>query len=282
MECIERTVLDNLMQDAAAIRLGAAIVALVAMALWETVVPRRPRLHGRRARWPANFGIAVIDTVILRVILAGGAVAFAIFCTAHRWGFFNLLALPRWLAIVLTIVALDLIIYLQHVMFHAVPALWRLHRMHHTDLDFDVTTGIRFHPLEIALSMGLKLFAIAALGAPAAGVLAFEVLLNATSTFNHANVAIPTAADALLRRFLVTPDMHRVHHSVVVRETNSNFGFNLPWWDWILGTYREAPQAGQLGMTIGIAELNDARELGLWRMLVQPWRARPGDYPING
>jgi sterol desaturase/sphingolipid hydroxylase (fatty acid hydroxylase superfamily) len=270
------------MKDEPAIRLIAALAILIAMALWEAAAPRRPRMHARGARWPANLGVALIDAAIVRVIVPGGAVGFAIFCAAHRWGFFNVFAPPAWLAIVLTVVALDFIIYLQHVMFHAVPALWRIHRMHHSDLDFDVTTGVRFHPIEIALSMGIKLFSVAALGTPAAGVLAFEVLLNATSTFNHANANISPARDAILRLFVVTPDMHRVHHSVVVRETNSNFGFNLPWWDRLLGTYRAAPEASHLGMTIGIAELHDARELGMLRMLVQPWRGSPGEYPING
>ena len=224
----------------------------------------------------------MLNTLIVRAIVPGGAAAFAVYCTAHRWGVLNAIALPRWIAIVAAVVALDLIIYLQHVMFHAIPVLWRIHRMHHTDLDFDVTTGVRFHPIEIALSMGIKLLAIAAMGASASAVVAFEVLLNATSTFNHANAAMAPARDAVLRMFVVTPDMHRVHHSTVVRETNSNFGFNLPWWDRLLGTYRAAPAAGHEGMTIGIAELRDQSELRLWRMIVQPWRADPGEYPISG
>src|SRR6266852_355113 len=167
-------------------------------------------------------------------------------------------------------------------MFHAVPILWRVHRMHHADLDFDVTTGIRFHPVEIVISMGLKLAAVALFGTPAAGVLAFEVLLNATSMFNHSNIDIPKGRDAILRMFAVTPDMHRVHHSIVVRETNSNFGFNLPWWDRLLGTYRAQPEAGHDAMTIGIEQFREARELRLERMLTQPWRGGTGAYPING
>ncbi|MDN3721932.1 sterol desaturase family protein [Roseibium salinum] len=177
--------------------------------------------------------------------------------------------------------ALDLAIYLQHVMFHAVPALWRLHRMHHADLEFDVTTGLRFHPVEILLSMGIKLGVVMALGPPAVAVLVFEVLLNGTSMFNHSNVRIPAAIDRVLRLFVVTPDMHRVHHSIHPNETNSNFGFNLPWWDRLLGTYRPQPREGHETMTIGIEEFRTRRDLWLDRMLVQPLVGRANHYPIN-
>ena len=176
---------------------------------------------------------------------------------------------------------MDFAIYLQHVLFHAVPALWRLHRMHHADLDIDVTTGARFHPIEILLSMGIKLGVVAALGIPAVAVLAFEVLLNATSMFNHTNMRIPAGVDRVLRWFVVTPDMHRVHHSILPRETNSNFGFNLPWWDRLFGTYKPQPAAGHDGMTIGIEQFRDARELRLDRMLAQPFRRDPGRYPLG-
>jgi sterol desaturase/sphingolipid hydroxylase (fatty acid hydroxylase superfamily) len=179
------------------------------------------------------------------------------------------------------VVALDLAVYLQHVMFHAVPALWRVHRVHHSDLDFDVTTGARFHPIEIGLSMLIKLGAVAALGASALALLAFEVLLNATSMFNHGNVRVSHKLDRYLRWFVVTPDMHRVHHSILVQETNSNFGFNLPWWDWLLGTYRDQPAAGHEAMTIGIEQFRDARELRLDRMLLQPFRGPTGAYAIT-
>jgi sterol desaturase/sphingolipid hydroxylase (fatty acid hydroxylase superfamily) len=182
---------------------------------------------------------------------------------------------------VLGVILLDLAIYLQHVLFHAVPALWRLHRMHHADLEFDVTTGTRFHPIEILLSMGIKLGVVAAFGMPAVSVLIFEVLLNATSMFNHGNVRIPLSVDRVLRWIVVTPDMHRVHHSISPRETNSNFGFNLPWWDRLFGTYRDQPAAGHEGMTIGIEQFRDPRELRLDRMLVQPFRGEAGRYPIG-
>jgi sterol desaturase/sphingolipid hydroxylase (fatty acid hydroxylase superfamily) len=183
--------------------------------------------------------------------------------------------------VAVAIVVLDLAVYLQHVLFHAVPALWRLHRMHHADLDFDVTTGNRFHPIEIVLSMVWKLTIVFALGAPALAVLAFEVVLNATAMFNHGNVRIPKRLDRWLRWLVVTPDMHRVHHSVVPSETNSNFGFNLPWWDRLFGTYRAAPAAGQEAMTIGIEQFRDPRELGLGHMLTQPFRGDDRLYPLG-
>jgi sterol desaturase/sphingolipid hydroxylase (fatty acid hydroxylase superfamily) len=264
------------------IRLGVFAAVLFAMALWEAIAPRRTRSFARAARWPANLGISILDSIAVRIMLPLGAVGFAGFCAARGWGLMNVVTIPKCFTLIVSAVMLDLVIYLQHVMFHAVPALWRVHRMHHSDLDFDVTTGVRFHPIEIAISMGLKLAAIAALGTPAVGVLAFEVLLNATSLFNHGNVAIPPGADAVIRRLIVTPDMHRVHHSIVVRETNSNFGFNLSWWDRLFGTYRAQPAAGHLGMSIGIEDFRDPRELNLGRMLVQPWRGTPGAYPING
>ena len=182
---------------------------------------------------------------------------------------------------VASVVILDLAIYLQHVLFHAVPALWRLHRMHHADLEFDVTTGVRFHPIEIMLSMLIKLAVVGALGAPPLSVLIFEVLLNATSMFNHGNVRIPLAIDRVLRWLVVTPDMHRVHHSILARETNSNFGFNLPWWDRLFGTYRAQPAAGHEAMTIGIEQFRDPRELRLDRMLLQPFRGDAGRYPLG-
>ena len=189
--------------------------------------------------------------------------------------------MPAWAGIIVSVIVLDLAIYLQHVLFHAVPALWRLHRMHHADLEVDVTTGLRFHPVEILLSTGIKLAVVAAVGAPAAAVLIFEILLNATSIFNHSNVRVSADVDRILRWFVVTPDMHRVHHSILRRETNSNFGFNLPWWDRLLGTYRAQPAAGHAAMTLGIEQFRDPRELGLDRMLLQPFRGDAGGYPLG-
>ena len=207
--------------------------------------------------------------------------ANALVAEAQGWGLFNALAAPWWVALVGSVIVLDLAIYLQHVLFHAVPALWRLHRVHHADLEFDVTTGLRFHPVEILLSMGIKLAVVVALGPPAVAVLIFEVVLNATAMFNHGNVRLPAYVDRVARWVVVTPDMHRVHHSVRPDETNSNFGFNLPWWDRLLGTYRAQPADGHEGMTIGIEQFRQARELWLDRMLIQPLRGPASGYPIN-
>ena len=209
------------------------------------------------------------------------AVGLALLAQTRGFGLFNVIAAPAWIGVAASVVILDLAIYLQHVLFHAVPALWRLHRMHHADLEFDVSTGLRFHPIEILLSMLIKFAVVAALGAPALLVLIFEVLLNASSMFNHANIRIPLGVDRILRWLVVTPDMHRVHHSILARETNSNFGFNLPWWDRLFGTYRPQPAAGHEAMTIGIEQFRDPRELWLDRMLAQPFRGGVGEYPLG-
>ncbi len=254
------------------IRVAFFLGVFVVVAAWEAMAPRRERQLPRRARWPANLGIVALNTALVRLLLPTTAVAFALLGEQRGWGLLNNLDLPHWLAIVLAVVALDLAIYLQHVLFHAVPLLWRLHRMHHADLDIDVTTGARFHPIEIATSMVLKLAAIAALGAPAEAVLIFEILLNATAMFNHANLRLPAGLDRGLRWIVVTPDMHRVHHSIVRQETNSNFGFNLPWWDRLFGTYRAQPAAGHEAMTIGIEQFRSPGEQRFDRMLTQPFR----------
>lgn len=272
---------EFLMDNEPTVRLGFFFGILVVMALWEVAAPRRDRSHSRALRWPSNLGIVVLNTVVLRLLFPTAAVGFAAWGASAGWGLFNNLALPAWLEFLAAVALLDLAIYLQHVMVHAVPALWRLHRMHHADLDFDVTTGARFHPVEIVLSMGIKFMVISALGPAAVAVLIFEVLLNATAMFNHGNVRIPASLDRVLRLFVVTPDMHRVHHSVVVRETNSNFGFNLPWWDRLFGTYRAQPVAGHEGMTIGIGQFREPRELWLDRMLIQPLLGRTGGYAIG-
>ena len=242
-----------------AIRLAAFAGVFAVMAAWEWIVPRRKQAIGRTWRWPNNLGVVVVDALFVRILFPTAAVGLALIAEAQGFGLFNMVAFPWWIAVVLSMVILDLAIYLQHVLFHAVPALWRLHRMHHADLDIDVTTGLRFHPIEIVLSILIKFAVIAVLGAPAAAVLIFEVLLNATSMFNHSNVRIPAGIDRVLRWFVVTPDMHRIHHSILSRETNSNFGFNLPWWDHLLGTYRAQPEAGHEGMTIGIEQFRDPR-----------------------
>ncbi|TAN08228.1 MAG: sterol desaturase family protein [Rhodanobacteraceae bacterium] len=270
-----------LLTHASAVRLAAFAGIFAVMAVWEVLAPRRRQTLGRWRRWPANLGVVVIDSLLVRLIFPMAAIGVAAFAGVHGWGLFHALGAPGWLAVAASLLLLDLAIYLQHVMLHAVPLLWRLHRMHHTDLEFDLTTGARFHPLEILLSLAIKLGVIVALGTPAVAVLAFEVLLNATSMFNHANARLPLRLDAVLRWILVTPDMHRVHHSWYPNETNSNFGFNLPWWDRLFGTYRAQPRDGHIGMTIGINQFRDPRELRLDRMLWQPVRGPVGSYPIT-
>jgi sterol desaturase/sphingolipid hydroxylase (fatty acid hydroxylase superfamily) len=237
------------------IRLGAFFGVFALMAVWETAAPRRARLLPRRVRWLHNLALLVLNSVIVRLLFPVAAVGFAVLAAKHGWGLLNAFEVPFWWAFALSVIALDCAIYLQHVMFHAVPLLWRLHRVHHADADVDVTTGARFHPIEILLSMLIKFAAIAVLGAPAAAVLAFEVLLNGTAMFNHANLRLPGAADRFLRWMLVTPEMHRIHHSIEAQETNSNFGFNLPWWDRLFGTYRARARLPQESMAIGVKGL---------------------------
>ena len=268
---------ESLIESEAWIRLACFSTIFVVMAVWELAAPRRPRSIGRSARWPGNILVVVIDTVVVRILLPTSAVTVALAVDAQGWGLLQLVTLPLWVAALLSVVLLDLAIYAQHVVFHYVPVLWRLHRMHHADIDIDVTTGARFHPVEILLSMCIKFALIVILGAPAVGVLIFEVILNATAMFNHSNVNVSTRIDRWLRCLVVTPDMHRVHHSIVGRETNSNFGFNLPWWDRIFSTYRAQPAAGHQAMTIGIEQFRDPRELRIDRMLLQP--LRPGSPP---
>jgi sterol desaturase/sphingolipid hydroxylase (fatty acid hydroxylase superfamily) len=272
----------DLLRHECAFRLGAFGGILVLMALWEALAPRRRPTVARPPRWASNLGLVAVSSAAVRLLVPAGAVGMALLAEARGWGLLNIASLPPWLAVVLSVVALDLVIYLQHVMFHAVPLLWRLHMVHHADLDVDATTGVRFHTIEILLSMGIKMAAVALLGAPAVAVLCFELLLNATSMFNHANARLPAWLDRALRLVLVTPDMHRVHHSALPRETNSNFGFNLPWWDFLFGTYRAQPAAGHERMTLGLEHLRDERRADrLDWMLLLPFVAPEGDYPVN-
>jgi sterol desaturase/sphingolipid hydroxylase (fatty acid hydroxylase superfamily) len=269
------------MASEALVRLAAFSAVFAAVALWELAAPRRPPVFSRRERWPHNLSLFLVDAIVLRVLAPGAAVAVALLAQERGWGFLNLFALAPALAFVVAVVLLDLVIYFQHVMFHAVPALWRLHRVHHADLDFDLTTGTRFHPIEILISVVIKCSAVAAIGASPAAVLVFEVLLNATAMFNHANASLPRAVERWLRWLLVTPDMHRLHHSVEYDESSSNFGFNLPWWDRLFGTYRAQPRLGHDAMTIGVDAFRSADDLRLDQLLIQPFRNTPGQYPIN-
>jgi sterol desaturase/sphingolipid hydroxylase (fatty acid hydroxylase superfamily) len=264
------------------VRLGFFFGVFAVMAAWEMLAPRRALRVSKLVRWGNNLALVFLNSVLLRLLFPAAAVGMAAFAAEQGWGIFNYVAVPAAVAIVASVIALDFVIYLQHVMVHAVPALWRLHRVHHADMDFDVTTGARFHPLEIILSMLIKFATIAVLGPPVVAVVIFEVLLNATAMFNHSNVRMPGALDRVLRWLVVTPDMHRVHHSVEDDEANSNFGFNLPWWDRLFGTYRDQPRAGHQAMTIGIHKYRTPRQVAwLPGMLVLPFIGRISSYAIN-
>jgi sterol desaturase/sphingolipid hydroxylase (fatty acid hydroxylase superfamily) len=264
-----------------AIRFGFFIGIFLAVALGELAAPRRHLTTSKTSRWFANIGIVVINTAAVRFLFPVAAVGMAVIATQKNWGLFNNIAIPYWASVVLSVVILDFAIYLQHIMFHAVPVFWRLHMMHHADLDFDLTTGTRFHPIEIVISMVIKMAVVYLIGAPALAVIIFEVLLNGTSMFNHSNLFIPVWTDRVLRLFVVTPDMHRVHHSVLDFETSSNFGFNLPWWDRLMGTYRAQPNLGHEGMTIGLNQFRDPTRLTLLQMLALPFTGESGNYPAS-
>ncbi len=264
------------------IRLSAFFGIFAGMALWEVLEPRRRLQVSKGRRWVSNLGLVVFNSLLLRLLFPAAAVGMAAFASQRGWGLFNVAELPFWLAVVFSVVLLDLVIYLQHVMVHAVPALWRLHRVHHADPDFDLTTGARFHPFEIILSMLIKFAAIAAFGPPVVAVVIFEVALNGMAMFNHGNVSLPPRLDRVVRWLLVTPDMHRVHHSVEADETNSNFGFNLALWDRLMGTYRAQPRRGHDAMEIGLRSLPDPQiTTRLPSMLMLPFRQLDDNYPIN-
>ena len=263
------------------IRMSFFFGIFLIMAIWELVAPRRVLSVSKSKRWLNNLGIVFLNSFIVRLIFPTAAVGMALLAQERSWGLFNNFDLPYLVIVALSVIALDMMIYLQHVMVHAVPALWRLHRMHHADTDIDVTTGSRFHPIEIILSMLIKFSAIVVLGAPVVAVLIFEVLLNATAMFNHSNVKLPATLDRLLRILIVTPDMHRVHHSINDFETNSNFGFNLSIWDRLFGTYQAQPVEGHTNMTIGIKQFRDTKWLSLPRLLLIPFVGGEGNYSIN-
>lgn len=268
------------MSSAAAIRLAFFFGILALIAIWEVAAPRRRLQNPKALRWASNLGVVALYVALVRLIFP--VLPEGVSHDDGGLGLFGYLGLSYWPSFVAGVVLLDFVIYLQHVMFHAVPLLWRFHMMHHADLDFDVTTGLRFHPVEIILSTVLKLGAVVVLGPPVLAVVVFEVLLNGTAMFNHGNIRIPLGVDRIARLFVVTPDMHRVHHSVSIRETNSNFGFNLPWWDRLLGTYRAQPAKGHLEMTIGLSHIREgSRCLNLAGMLALPFTGAAGAYPIG-
>ncbi len=264
------------------IRLSFFLGTFTLVAIAEVLYPRRRLTVSKAVRWVNNLSLVVLNTVVLRLLFPAAAVGMATFAQDSGWGVLNYYQPPFILAVAISVVAMDMIIYLQHVMVHAVPALWRLHMVHHVDPDFDVTTGSRFHPLEIILSMLIKFATIATLGPPVVAVVIFEVLLNTTAMFNHGNLYLPRGLDRVLRWFVVTPDMHRVHHSVIPAETNSNFGFNLPWWDRIFGTYRDQPKTGHAEMTIGIGGFNQPTQVSwLPGMLALPFIRNAAGYAIG-
>lgn len=275
--------MDTLIQFEAPLRFGLFLGFFIMLAIAETFAPRRELLVPKGKRWLANLGILFINSVLVRVIAPAAAIGVALFTEQRGIGLLYSVEWPLLLKITIAVIALDLAIYLQHVMFHAVPLLWRLHRVHHADLDFDVTTGVRFHPVEILLSLGIKAAVIFVIGAPVVAVLLFEVLLNLTAMFNHSNIRVPVALDAVMRLFVVTPDMHRVHHSLECDETNTNFGFNLPWWDRLFGTYRGQPRLGHEGMIIGTPAFSDEKQCAtLGGILRMPFVQRTGDAAVRG
>ena len=264
------------MEAEAWIRLATFAFVFGAVAVWESAAPRRKALYTRSTRWPHNLGLLLADVVVLRLLAPGAAIGVALAAEEGGWGLLNAVSLPWWMAVPVGVVLLDLVIYLQHVMFHAAPTLWRLHRVHHADLDFDVTTGTRFHPVEILISTLVKCAAVAAIGASPAAVLVFEVLLNATAMFNHANASLPWWVERWARWLVVTPDMHRVHHSMLDDESSSNFGFSLPWWDRLFGTYKAQPKLGHDAMTIGVDAFRSRKDVRLDQLLIQPFQNMPG------
>ncbi|MGY8814630.1 MAG: sterol desaturase family protein [Gammaproteobacteria bacterium] len=264
------------------IRVVSFLSIFIVMAILELLFPRRKLIVSKCVRWANNLGLVIFNSIILRLLFPAAAVGVASFVELQQWGLITFYKVPFSLSLLLTIVVMDFVIYLQHVMFHAVPLLWRIHRVHHADLDYDVTTGARFHPIEILLSMLIKFITILVLGPPVIAVVIFEVVLNMTAMFNHSNVRLPLMVDKILRCFVVTPDMHRVHHSIEDDEANSNFGFNLSWWDRLFATYKDQPRAGHEDMVIGIHHYRDPKQVDqLPGMLALPFIGTISNYAIN-
>jgi sterol desaturase/sphingolipid hydroxylase (fatty acid hydroxylase superfamily) len=253
------------------VRISIFLLVLIIMSGLELAIPRRQATISKSLRWLSNLSIVVLNTALLRLTLPLTAVQVAIIAQQYHWGLFNLVSIPFWASVLLSVIILDCLIYWQHIIFHRVAWFWQLHKVHHADLDFDVTTGLRFHPIEIILSMVIKILAVILLGCPPVGVVIFEVILNASSMFNHSNIYINSQLDRSLRLWIVTPDMHRVHHSNMALETNSNYGFNLPWWDYLFGTYRSQPQLGHEKMKIGLPKFATNKVAYLHWMLALPW-----------
>ncbi|PIV20320.1 MAG: fatty acid hydroxylase [Deltaproteobacteria bacterium CG03_land_8_20_14_0_80_45_14] len=263
------------------IRLGVFFGILVVMFLWELIAPRRPLTTSKITRWFSNLGLVLIESIVVRLVFPTALAGITLLVQQRGWGLFNQFELPYLLKIIFSVLILDFVIYLQHIMFHSVPLFWRLHMVHHTDMDIDVTTGVRFHPVEIILSLGIKMIVVILIGAPLAAALIFEIILNGTSMFNHGNVRYSQNIDSILRLLVVTPEMHRVHHSTIRWETNSNLGFNFPWWDRLFGTYRGQPAKGHLEMTIGLEPYKEPKKLTLPWLIVLPFIGKLGKYPMT-
>lgn len=255
------------------IRLGIFVAILALMLTWEAANPKRQQRVSRWRRWRSHLGLIISSSVLMRLVAPLGLTGIALWSTEHQWGLFNQFELPLWLAVILSMVVLDLILYWQHRMFHQVPWLWRLHRVHHADPDFDVTTGVRFHPIEMVLSLGIKALAIVLLGVPAVAILIFEIVLNACSLFNHGNVQLPAKLETVVRRVLITQELHRIHHSSLKAETNSNYGFSVVWWDWLFSSYTDRAAAGSDFVDIGLNEFREEqRNTPFWSLITLPFK----------
>ena len=264
--------MNSLTSDSEAVlRLTIFIIVFLALAILEMIFPRRKLMMSKNRRWFTNIGMGVFNTVLIRVTIPLAGVGAALFAQDRNWGLLNLIGALDWVSIVIFLLLFDLVIYFQHRVFHFISPLWRLHRMHHTDVDYDVTTGNRFHPASILISTLIKLGLIFLMGPLPVAIVAAEVLLNITSMFNHSNIRISPRLDALLRYLIVTPDMHRVHHSVEHKEHNKNFGFNFPWWDRLFGTYLAQPESSHETMEIGIHGFQDNKSASFIRLLIQPF-----------
>lgn len=276
------TIFEFITENENTIRLSFFLSTLLIMGLWEIIAPKRALTVSKAIRWSNNLGLVFFNSFMMRLILPVTAVGLATFTANQGWGILNYYTIPLTLSVIISVIAMDFIIYLQHVLVHAVPVLWRLHRVHHADLDYDVTTGARFHTLEIFLSMLIKFATIAVLGPPVVAVIIFEVILNAMAMFNHANIGLPKTLDKALRWFVVTPDMHRIHHSIEEDETNSNFGFSISWWDRLFGTYKDQPRYGHIKMKIGIQNFTDVKQTNwITGMLAIPFVGNNSRYTIN-
>ncbi len=267
--------LANIESNEILFRLFSFISLFLLFAFAEWKKPKRQQKIPKIKRWINNLGIMILNSLLLRALFPFASAGFAFWCASEKMGLFHQLSLPSWLEIILSIIALDGIIWLQHLLFHKVPILGRFHAVHHTDLELDITSGTRFHPVEMLISMMIKFASIALLGAPVIAVILFEVILNGMALFNHSNFALPLFIDKPLRRFFVTPDMHRIHHSVSIEEQNSNFGFNLSVWDRVFNTYKEAPEKGHESMILGVHSIRDEKDV-IWisGLLKRPFKKR--------